>query len=587
LIVLTLTCRSSYGVWWPALYLPDEIGGGSLRGQVRSDDMTEAAAAVYVDPNTLTPWDKNPRNNAEAIKQVAKSIERFGFASPIVARQADGRIIAGHTRHAAALKLGLEDVPVRFLDIDEQKASALALADNKIGEIATWNDDTLGEILAELEQDGFDLDGLGWSDDELDGLLDSFGTIEPDGTEAEADDRDFDTMPEDVPAITQAGDVIEMGRHVLHCGDCIETMRGMEENSIDAIVTDPPYGIGFMGKGWDVAVPGEDWARECLRVLKPGGALIAFAATRTVHRLTVAIEDAGFEIRDQIGWLQWQGFPKSLDCSKAIDALHGAEREVVGKRQNWGNASQSTPNCANGEWSITAPATPDAKRFKGYGTALKPAFEPAVLARKPLSGTVAANCLKWGTGGLNIDGCRMAYGDPAWPGPQEMGDPNRFKGTTGGSFNAFTKSEPIAGHDLGRWPANIYACPKPSRAERERGCDHLPGRSGADAVERKEGTAGLDNPRAGAGRTASEVKNYHPTVKPVQLMRWLVRLVTPPALDGVAPVVLETFGGSGTTMVAAELEGVRCIGIEMEPSYCDIIRARLTDAIGGQNGTTD
>jgi ParB-like chromosome segregation protein Spo0J len=133
--------------------------------------MTEAAAAVYVDPKTLTPWDKNPRNNAEAIKQVAKSIERFGFASPIVARQADGRIIAGHTRHAAALKLGLEDVPVRFLDIDEQKASALALADNKIGEIATWNDDTLGEILAELEQDGFDLDGLGWDKDGLDKLL--------------------------------------------------------------------------------------------------------------------------------------------------------------------------------------------------------------------------------------------------------------------------------------------------------------------------------------------------------------------------------------------------------------------------------
>jgi len=133
--------------------------------------MTEAPAAVYVDPNTLTPWDKNPRNNAEAIKQVAKSIERFGFASPIVARQADGRIIAGHTRHAAALKLGLEDVPVRFLDIDDQKASALALADNKIGEIATWNDDTLGEILAELEQDGFDLDGLGWDNGEIDGLL--------------------------------------------------------------------------------------------------------------------------------------------------------------------------------------------------------------------------------------------------------------------------------------------------------------------------------------------------------------------------------------------------------------------------------
>ena len=564
--------------------------------------MTEAAA-VYVDPNTLTPWDKNPRNNAEAIKQVAKSIKRFGFASPIVARQADGRIIAGHTRHAAALKLGLEDVPVRFLDIDEQKASALALADNKIGEIATWNDDTLGEILAELEQDGFDLDGLGWSDDELNGLLDSMRPEEP---EAEADDRDFDRMPEDVPAITQAGDVIEMGRHVLHCADCVEVMRGMEENSIDAIVCDPPYGLGFMGKGWDVAVPGEDWARECLRVLKPGGHLIAFAATRTVHRLTVAIEDAKFEIRDQIGWLQWQGFPKSLDCSKAIDALHGAERKVVGKRKqtvpngkhsartmkvNWTEGGREGRYKQEGrEFDITAPATPDAKRFEGYGTALKPAFEPAVLARKPLSGTVAANCLEWGTGGLNIDGCRMAYGDPAWPGPQghDLSAMQRQTTKPAIAYLANQKGHTQATfNDFGRWPANIYACPKPSRAERERGCDHLPGRSGADAVERKEGTAGLDNPRAGAGRTADEVKNYHPTVKPVQLMRWLVRLVSPPALDGVPPVVLETFGGSGTTMVAAELEGVRCIGIEMEPSYCDIIRARLTDAIGGQDGTTD
>ena len=557
--------------------------------------MTEAAAAVYVDPSTLTPWDKNPRNNAEAIKQVAKSIERFGFASPIVARQADGRIIAGHTRHAAALKLGLEDVPVRFLDIDEQKASALALADNKIGEIATWNDDTLSEILAELEQDGFDLDGLGWSDDELDGLLDS---MQPEEPEAEADESDFGTLPKDVPAITQAGDVIEMGRHVLHCGDCIEIMQGMEENSIDAIVTDPPYGIGFMGKGWDVAVPGEDWARECLRVLKPGGALIAFAATRTVHRLTVAVEDAGFEIRDQIGWLQWQGFPKSLDCSKAIDALHGAEREVVGKsgRHGGGKLTGASFQVSPIVPDITAPATPDAKRFQGYGTALKPAFEPAVLARKPLSGTVAANCLEWGTGGLNIDGCRYAYGDQAWPGPDTPMKPGdfddskrtspKFSGVlNGGKLGQYRTSKGVVPD--GRWPANIYACPKPSRAERERGCDHLPGRSGADAVERKEGTAGLDNPRAGAGRTADHVKNYHPTVKPVQLMRWLVRLVSPPALDGLPPVVLETFGGSGTTMVAAELEGVRCIGIEMEPSYCDIIRARLTDAIGGQNGTTD
>jgi len=542
--------------------------------------MKKEAAAVYVDPSSLTPWNQNPRHNEAAIDEVAKSIERFGFASPIVARTADGRVIAGHTRLAAALRLGLDDVPVRFLDIDEQLASALALADNKIGEIATWDDETLGQVLAELEQDGMDLGGLGWDEDELDRILEAANPPQPEPMTE--DEVDWDSMPEEVPAITQAGDVIELGRHVLHCGDCVETMRGMEENSVDAIVTDPPYGIGFMSKNWDVAVPGEDWARECLRVLKPGGHLIAFAATRTIHRLTVAVEDAGFEIRDQIGWVQWQGFPKSLDASKAIDALHGAEREVVGRGESWNRpdskaGDSARMNTSPGSYDLTAPATPDAQRFEGYGTALKPAFEPAVLARKPLSGTVAANCLEWGTGVLNIDGCRYAYGDPAWPGPGqrwEDGDPNATPSADGSTWGGALNARVSQSSDLGRWPANIYACPKPSRSEREQGCESLSSKSAT-------------SPAGPGGWKEKEVKNYHPTVKPSRLMRWLVRLVSPPALDGVPPVVLETFGGSGTTMVAAELEGVRCIGIEMEPSYCDIIRARLTDAIGGEDGTTD
>jgi len=548
------------------------------------------AAAVYVDPGTLTPWEQNPRDNEEAIEQVARSIERFGFASPIIARQADGRVIAGHTRLSAALRLGLKDVPVRFLDLDDQMASALALADNRLGEIATWTDDTLAEVLSALEEDGVDLDGLGWTGDELDRLLDSMKPEEP---EAEEDERDFDTLPEDVPAITQPGDVIELGRHVLHCGDCIEVMRGMPENSIDAIVCDPPYGLGFMNSKWDVAVPGEDWARECLRVLKPGGALIAFAATRTIHRLTVAVEDAGFEIRDQIGWVQWQGFPKSLDASKAIDALHGAEREVVGRGESWNRpdskaGDSARMNASPGSYDLTAPATPDAKRFEGYGTALKPAFEPAVLARKPLSGTVAANCLEWGTGCLSIDKCRYAYGDPAWPGPGEKPEPMTVspRGMFQGLAGKVGKSYECTPSEIGRWPANIYACPKPSRSEREQGCEELPGRRREDVTGRKAGSAGQNHARSGMTRTG-DIGNHHPTVKPSRLMRWLVRLVSPPALDGLPPVVLETFAGSGTTMVAAELEGVRCIGIEMEPSYCDIIRARLTDAIGGEDGQTD
>ena len=383
----------------------------------------------------------------------------------------------------------------------------------------------------------------------------------------------------------------------LYIGDCLEVMRGMEENSIDAIVCDPPYGIGFMGKGWDVAVPGEDWARECLRVLKPGGHLIAFAATRTVHRLTVAVEDAGFEIRDQIGWLQWQGFPKSLDCSKAIDALHGAERSVVGQQRLTGTARRGADGSSHGAArtnaadfvariettiNITAPATPDAKRFEGYGTALKPAFEPAVLARKPLSGTVAANCLEWGTGGLNIDGCRYAYGDPAWPGPNDR-HAGYANGCGGAEFSVGVEkhaNEEFSSAawnmpELGRWPANIYACPKPSRAERERGCDHLPGKRREDVTGRKAGSAGQNHARSGMTRTG-DIGNHHPTVQPIQLMRWLCKLVG----GHRGNVILDPFMGSGTTGIAAVSEGIDFIRNEMSPDYMRICEARIRHAIG-------
>jgi site-specific DNA-methyltransferase (adenine-specific) len=304
-------------------------------------------------------------------------------------------------------------------------------------------------------------------------------------------------------------------------------------------------------------------------VLKPGGHLIAFASTRTIHRLTVSAEDAGFEIRDQIAWLQWQGFPKSLDVSKAIDQHHGAERAVVGIDHEWIRRAgrdtcddgigmtQATFGSAAGPnaGKITAPATADAKKWEGWGTALKPSQEPAILARKPLEGTVAENVLKWGVGGLNIDGCRYAYGDPAWPGPGE--ETATVLTATGKPFG---KQPPkgIVSNTLGRWPANIYQCPKASRSEREAGCEELPGRSGAAAVERKEGSAGLNNPRAGAGRTAESVRNSHPTVKPIELMRWLVRLVTP---EG--GTVLDPFTGSGTTGIAAVLEGRDFLGAEM------------------------
>ena len=528
------------------------------------------AAATWEDIQSVFPMPDNPRKNAEAVQPVADSIKRFGFGAPLVARKSDRVLIAGHTRLQAAQLLGLDKVPVRFVDLDPAEARALALADNKLGEIATWDDEQLREVIAGLESDGVDLAGIGWSDDELSALLE-----EPPAPEPEPDTSGDDNIPAEVEAITQAGDVVTIGRHTLHCVDCMELLRSLPDNSVDSICTDPPYGISFMGKGWDVAVPGDKWAAECLRVLKPGGHLIAFAATRTVHRLMVSLEDAGFELRDLIGWLQWQGFPKSHDASKAIDALHGAEREVLGH----GPVKKTVSHCMSnsGQNKIGArktfygaPVSEDVKRWHGWGTALKPAHEPAVLARKPLEGTVAENLLKHGVGALNIDGCRIAYEDPAWPGPNGPTGLQPYTRTVQQreSQAANHKHVNYTDHDLGRWPANIYHCPKPSRSEREAGCDELEPRNPGFGSQSLKGISHtIQGPRLG---------NNHPTVKPQTLMRWLSRLITPPG-----GTLLEPFAGSGTTMVAAEREGFVCIAAEMEPAYCDIIRARLTHVVDG------
>jgi DNA modification methylase len=231
-----------------------------------------------------------------------------------------------------------------------------------------------------------------------------------------------------------------MNQFTLHLGDCLESLRAMPDNSVDSIVTDPPYGLSFMGKKWDYDVPGVDVWAECLRVLKPGGHLLAFAGTRTQHRMAVRIEDAGFEIRDMIAWVYGSGFPKSLDVSKAIDKAAGVEREVVGY-----DASRARPNRVgkvmgeveydrsdNGA-TITAPATDAAKQWQGWGTALKPALEPITVARKPLIGTVADNALAHGTGALNIDGCRVEF----------QGDADKASAKPGGKTTA--KSGSLAG----------------------------------------------------------------------------------------------------------------------------------------------
>ena len=374
----------------------------------------------------------------------------------------------------------------------------------------------------------------------------------------------------------------------IHLGDCREIIATLDDNSIDAIVTDPPYELGFMGKKWDntgIAYDVQLWT-QCLRVLKPGGHLLAFGGTRTYHRMTCAIEDAGFEIRDSIHWLYGSGFPKSHDVSKAIDKAAGATRKVVGKyvgpdgKPRWGGNSFSVaaPPDGRGETDITAPATDAALEWQGWGTALKPAHEPIVMARKPLIGTVAANVLEHGTGALNIDGARIGRvaGDVSIAGKRTATFGTQETQSGGDGSGGWKQN------NEGRWPANVitdgsidtewvryFYCAKPSRAERDAGLGELPTSTGGESTGRIDGTARLNSPRAGAGRTGGS-KNTHPTVKPLALMRYLVRLVTPPG-----GTVLEPFAGSGTTLAAAILEGFNAIGCELTADYLPIIEGRI------------
>ncbi len=401
---------------------------------------------------------------------------------------------------------------------------------------------------------------------------------------------------------------------ILH-GDCMDLLRTLPDNSIDAIVTDPPYGMspdgiartwadiedgrklsGFMGKEWDAAVPCHNFFAECLRVLKHGGHMIAFSSTRTVCALGMAAQKGGFHIRDMLHWCYFSGFPKSHDISKAIDREAGAVREVVGTNPNvkagsagWQDTGYVGGKVTGGNADITKPATQDAQKWAGFGTALKPAVEPALLLRKPLEKglTIAQNVLKHGTGALNIDDCRFGYGDPCWVGPQDNHSSMWEKPVT---TNISAKGAKYINHEKvnhkvnletykpngGRWPANLYQCAKASRSEREQGLDHLDSKI-PPAVKHQMETKpnkwqeGIKNPRAGAGRTADEVRNIHPTVKPIKLMRWCCRLIG----GQKGSVILDPFAGSGTTLAAAVLEGFEAIGMEMTADYLPIIEGRI------------
>jgi DNA modification methylase len=413
-------------------------------------------------------------------------------------------------------------------------------------------------------------------------------------------------------------------------GNNLDILPTLPDNSVDSIVTDPLYELGFMGKKWDssgIAYSVELW-QQCLRVLKPGGHLLSFGGTRTWHRVAVGIEDAGFEIRDSMAWLYGSGFPKSLDVSKAIDKAAGAEREVLGRnpnsREQAGKENTLYESGTVGKTAYeTAPSTLEAQQWQGWGTALKPAFEPIVVARKPIEGTVANNVLKWGTGGLNIDGSRIGTRDKDESGWAKTGSKASDNVALGRQYDR----EPISEVGLGRWPANIILDPYTAElldeqsgqgksakgkvsatnsgnstwaaddggnfdAGRTREWEGYGDTGGASRffyvakASKRDRNEGLDeleikrpDTRSSTGMGSFEEKgvqpqrNFHPTVKPTTLMEYLIKLVTPPG-----GVVLDPFTGSGSTGKAAILQGFDFIGIEMTEEYLPIIEGRLKHA---------
>ena len=388
----------------------------------------------------------------------------------------------------------------------------------------------------------------------------------------------------------------------LRQGDCLEVMKDLHDNSVDAIVTDPPYGINFMAKKWDYAIPSIKVWQEAIRVLKPGGHMLCACGTRTQHRMACNIEDAGFEIRDCIFWHYGSGFPKSLDIGKAIDKAAGAEREVTGTKSAsiQGNPFEESYPEESKQVDITAPATPEAQQWDGWGTALKPSTEIFTLARKPLSEkTVAANVLKWGTGGINIDECRVPTKHDDAVAMERCNSPGSGRMQPGGGLNGsstFRRSTGTGEMDTtkGRFPANLihdgseevaglfpvskarfFYAAKASKSERNAGLENMPD---AEKYTAKAGTFGVHDCFSGkSGDDAWKAKhpdlpkkNNHPTVKPVALMEYLCTLITPP--NGT---VLDPFMGSGTTGVACVKTNRNFIGIELDENYFQIAKKRI------------
>ena len=419
----------------------------------------------------------------------------------------------------------------------------------------------------------------------------------------------------------------------IYLGNNLDVLKTFDDNSIDSVVTDPPYGINFMNKKWDYDIPSVELWREVIRVLKPGGHILCACGTRTQHRMAVNIEEAGFEIRDIVAWIYGSGFPKSVNISKNIDRKLGVESTIIGKgisgtteRKTMFKAKELGKNGADspfgGEYNITTPSTPQAKQYEGWGTALKPAMELWTLARKPFKGSVADNVLKYGTGGINIDGCRVKTSSA-----DEYDLQQRGISKAQGIKEDETFLDAIHGKDMkhgvvenGRFPANLihdgsaevvegfpntecngsgydfsdsnndnvvkitnniksgihfndsgsasrfFYCAKASQAERNMGLYGFEEDTTDDGRDKS-----IDN---AFQRGETKRRNIHPTVKPLELMRYLVRLITPKG-----GVCLDPYVGSGTTAIACKKEKFDYIGIELDKKYHAIAEARIKAAV--------
>jgi DNA modification methylase len=366
-------------------------------------------------------------------------------------------------------------------------------------------------------------------------------------------------------------------------GDSAQILKTIESNTIDAVVTDPPYGIEFLGKEWDSDTGAVEIWRECLRVLKPGGHLLAFSAARTYHHLATNIESVGFEIRDQIMWIYASGFPKAQDIGKAIQRRQGVEKQVPSTSMRASAAykcedryGKQNAKAVGFSGMDTIPTSPEAQQWSGWKTALKPAHEPIVMARKPMRGSTIDNVLTHGVGALNIDACRIPT-DELKPGTMGKAPPNL--NAIGTPSTIETSDEPWIPNEHGRYPSNVvgeiadyqkyFYCPKVSRRERHRGFEqeHIPAPfgdvKGAYVDGERMAKVADDTQYANAG-------NNHPTVKPVELMKYLVKLVTAQGSHIVDP-----FSGSGSTGMACKELARTFTGIDLDPHYCEIARRRI------------